>query len=101
MENEKQLAVITGTVLNDQPLDDGQMAMSTITWPCDSGTGIFSRTNKLLGIVSTSFCPPDKRDRENFTRTSFAPSTMIQKGWKSFLTKSGQIERPGHRLADE
>lgn len=51
------------------------MCTDISAWGGDSGAGIFSQSNKLVGIISRS----NKRGDDDDSRTGFVPSTVIQK----------------------
>ncbi|KAI6203049.1 hypothetical protein M3Y94_00512100 [Aphelenchoides besseyi] len=82
-----QEAVIKGVVLNEE-MKRGQMVVNFATCPADSGGGIFSQTNGLVGIV-TDQC--EEEEKTNFTRTLFVSSTDIKHGWESFLEESEHV----------
>lgn len=80
---ESQEAITTGVVLSTSPFDDHQMVSNMIAWGGDSGAGLFSRNNKVLGIVTVS----QESDEGEMTRTYFAPSNEIRCAWVSMLFK--------------
>lgn len=76
-----QEAVTTGVVLSTGPLRNDQMVSDIIAWGGDSGGGLFSSSNKLLGIVSAS----QESDEGEWTRTFFVPATKIRAAWVCFF----------------
>ncbi|KAI6172123.1 hypothetical protein M3Y98_00938400 [Aphelenchoides besseyi] len=85
-DTPSQEAVTTGVVLSTGPFDNHQMVSDIIAWGGDSGGGLFSPANKLLGIVSAS----QESDEGEWTRTYFAPATEIRAAWDIWMVESGK-----------
>ncbi|KAI6181619.1 hypothetical protein M3Y98_00848600 [Aphelenchoides besseyi] len=90
-ETVSQQAIAHGVVQNDVPDKRDHIVADFITWPADSGGGVFSRTNSFLVIVSALICPKGKKDKFNYTRTHVVSLMIIKHGWKTFLESSGKV----------
>lgn len=75
-----------GTIINDNIDMTGRIVGDSITWPSDSGAGIFSKNYRLLGIMKGSKSPPGTNVLDlASTRCSIVPSWQFERALVTFV----------------